>query len=186
MIDNVHDFPILETDRLILRNITTEDANCILKYLSDEEVMTYYGMTPFKSITDALDEISWYDSILTNKSGIRWGITLKHQDRVIGSCGFLNAVPQHFRIEIGYELSKDLWGRGLASEAVEAIIHYGFKELGLQRIEALIEPPNRSSRRLVEKLGFVREGLLRNYEFTNKGFDDLYMYALLKTDIRNH
>ncbi|WP_202623269.1 GNAT family N-acetyltransferase [Alkalibacterium sp. MB6] len=99
----------------------------------------------------------------------------------LSKCG-----AQHFRIEIGYELSKDLWGRGLASEAVEAIIHYGFKELGLQRIEALIEPPNRSSRRLVEKLGFVREGLLRNYEFTNKGFDDLYMYALLKTDIRNH
>ncbi|WP_202623270.1 GNAT family N-acetyltransferase [Alkalibacterium sp. MB6] len=96
MIDNVHDFPILETDRLILRNITTEDANCILKYLSDEEVMTYYGMTPFKSITDALDEISWYHSILTNKSGIRWGITLKHQDRVIGSCGFLNAVHSIF------------------------------------------------------------------------------------------
>lgn len=175
-------FPILETKRLVLRKVTKEDANSILKYLSDKEVMKYYGLEPFKSINDALDEISWYQSLQNNKTGIRWGITLKEQGIVIGSCGFHNKVSEHFRTEIGFELSKEQWGKGIAHEAVEAIISYGYEHMNFQRIEALIEPPNLSSQKLVEKLGFIREGLLRNYEFTSGKFDDLYMYSLLKQD----
>ncbi|WP_042144498.1 GNAT family N-acetyltransferase [Paucisalibacillus sp. EB02] len=175
-------FPVLETKRLILRKVTKADANSMLNYLSDEEVMKYYGLEPFKSIDDALDEISWYQSIQNNKTGIRWGITLKEQGIVIGSCGFHNNISQHFRTEIGFELSKEQWGKGIAFEAVEAIISYGYEHMNFQRIEALIEPPNQSSQKLVEKLGFIREGLLRNYEFTCGKFDDLYMYSLLKQD----
>jgi len=144
--------------------------------------MKYYGLEPFKTINDALDEISWYQSIQNNKTGIRWGITLKEQGAVIGSCGFHNIVSQHFRTEIGFELSKEQWGQGIAGEAIEAIIRYGFEHMKLERIEALIEPPNLSSQKLVEKQGFIREGLLRNYEFTSGKFDDLYMYSLLKQD----
>ncbi|SDN71687.1 GNAT family N-acetyltransferase [Bacillus sp. OK048] len=175
-------FPVIETERLVLRKVTKEDANSILNYLSDVEVMKYYGLEPFKSINDALDEISWYQLIQNNKTGIRWGITLKEQEVVIGSCGFHNNVSQHFRTEIGFELSKEQWGKGIAVEAVEAIISYGFEHMKFQRIEALIEPPNLSSQKLVEKLGFIREGLLRNYEFTCGKFDDLYMYSLLRQD----
>ncbi|MGJ9457382.1 GNAT family N-acetyltransferase [Oceanobacillus sp. CF4.6] len=175
-------FPVLETKRLVLRKITKEDANSVLNYLSDEEVMKYYGLEPFKSINDALDEISWYQSIQKSKTGIRWGITLKEEAVVIGSCGFHNNVSQHFRTEIGFELSKEQWGKGIAAEAVKAIISYGYEHMNFRRIEALIEPPNLSSQKLVEKLGFIREGLLRNYEFTCGKFDDLYMYSLLKQD----
>jgi [ribosomal protein S5]-alanine N-acetyltransferase len=175
-------FPVLETKRLVLRKVTKEDANSILNYLSDEEVMKYYGLEPFTSINDALDEISWYQSIQNNKTGIRWGITLKEQGVVIGSCGFHNIISQHSRTEIGFEMSKEQWGKGIAAEAVEAIISYGFEQMNFQRIEALIEPDNLPSQKLVEKLGFIREGLLRNYEFTCGKFDDLYMYSLLKQD----
>ncbi|CEG25325.1 GNAT family N-acetyltransferase [Bacillus sp. B-jedd] len=182
MIIDTDTFPVLETKRLILRKVTKDDANSILKYLSNEEVMKYYGLEPFKSINDALDEIAWYQSLQNNKTGIRWGITLKEQGDVIGSCGFHNIVSHHFRTEIGFELSEDQWGRGIAAEAVGAIISYGFQQMNFQRIEALIEPPNLSSQKLVEKLGFIREGLLRNYEFTRGKFDDLFMYSLLKQD----
>ena len=182
MPEEVESFPILETNRLVLRKIEKADANSILKYLSDKEVMKYYGLGPFNTINDALNEISWYQSILNEKTGIRWGITLKGKDEVIGSCGFLNMIPQHYRTEIGYELSKNYWGQGIASEALEAVIKYGFQHLKLQRIEALIEPPNTPSQKLAEKKGFIREGLLRNYEFTCGKFDDLYMYSLLKQD----
>lgn len=175
-------FPVIETKRLALRKVTKDDANSILKYLSDFEVMKYYGLEPFKTINDALDEISWHQSIQNNKTGIRWGITLKGQGDVIGSCGFHNLVSQHFRTEIGFELSKERWGQGIASEAIEAIVRYGFENMKLQRIEALIEPTNSSSQKLVEKHGFIREGLLRNYELTGSKFDDLYMYSLLKQD----
>ena len=175
-------FPVLETKRLVLREVTKEDAKSIFKYLSDKEVMKYYGLKPFKSKKDALDEISWYQSLQNKKTGIRWGITLKDQGVVIGSCGFHNIVSQHFRTEIGFELSKDQWGKGIAAEAVEAIISYGFDQMNFQRIEALVEPPNLSSQKLVEKMDFIREGLLRSYEYTCGEFDDLYIYSLLRQD----
>ncbi|MGO1097998.1 GNAT family N-acetyltransferase [Priestia megaterium] len=149
-------FPIIKTKRLILREIVAEDAGNILKYLSDKEVMKHYGLEPFTTVKDASNEIAWYKSILNEKSGIRWGITLKEQDDIIGSCGFLNRVHNHCRAEIGYELSKDYWGNGIA---------------------------NAASQKLIKKNGFIKEGLLRNYEFTCGKFDDLYMYSLLKQDV---
>ena len=175
-------FPILETNRLVLRRIEQSDAMSILTYLSDDEVMKHYGLEPFQSVEDALDEISWYESILDENTGIRWGITLKEENKVIGSCGFLEMVDQHHRSDIGFELSKQHWGKGLASEALEAVVTYGFKEMNLQRIQALIEPPNIPSQKLVEKHGFLKEGLLRKYEYTCGKFDDLYMYSLLKEE----
>ena len=181
----VDKFPIIETDRLVLRQITKDDAADIFTYLSDEKVMQYYGLEPFKSIEEALEEIEWYQSIFDENSGIRWGITLKGHGKVIGSCGFLNKVPQHYRSEIGFELSKDFWGQGIATEALEAVIKYGFEQLDLQRIQALIEPPNISSQKLVERNGFIKEGLLRNYEFTCGKFDDLFMYSLIKQDFES-
>ena len=173
-------FPVLETNRLVLRQIEKDDASSILIYLSDKEVMKYYGLEPFKTIKEALSEISWYRSIRNKRIGIRWGITLKGKNEVIGSCGFFNMVPRHYRTEIGYELHRNYWGQGIASEALEAIVRYGFESMNIQRMEALIEPLNISSQRLAEKQGFLREGLLRSYEFTRDKFDDLYMYALLK------
>jgi [ribosomal protein S5]-alanine N-acetyltransferase len=148
-------FPIIKTKRLILREIVAEDAGNILKYLSDKEVMKHYGLEPFTTVEDASNEIAWYKSILNEKSGIRWGITLEEQDDIIGSCGFLNRVHNHYRAEIGYELSKDYWGNGIA---------------------------NAASQKLIKKNGFIKEGLLRSYEFTCGKFDDLYMYSLLKQD----
>lgn len=181
---SINEFPILETERLILRNITKTDAISIFKYLSDPEVMKYYGLEPFKSVQDALDEISWYESIFNEQTGIRWGISLKDNDKIIGSCGFLNTVSTHRRTDIGFELSKEYWGQGIGSEAIMAIIHYAFEQMNIQRIQALIEPLNIASQKMVEKAGFLQEGLLRKYEYTCGNFDDLYMYGLLKEDYK--
>ena len=178
-----NNFPKIKTNRLILREVTRADAEDMLSYLSDEDVVKHMGLEPFQSIADALDEIEWYQSILKEQTGIRWGITEKDSGKVIGSCGFLNRQAKHFRAEVGFELSKVFWGKGIASEALNAVVRYGFQQFQLERIEALIEPENKSSQKLVEKQGFLREGLLRNYEFTCGKFDDLYMYSLLKDDL---
>lgn len=129
-------FLVLETERLILRQVSEEDASNLLTCLSDVDVMQYYGMGPFQSMNDALDEISWYKSIFEEGTGIRWGISLKGLGEIIGSCGFLNRITQYYRAEIGFELSKDYWGKGIASEAIRSIICYGFEQMDLQRIEA--------------------------------------------------
>ena len=176
-------FPEITTDRLHLRLATPEDAEDMLRYLSDPEVMNHTGMEPFKTTEDVLDEIKWYHSLIKEDSGIRWGVTLKETGKMIGSCGFHNREPRHFRAEIGYELSREHWGKGLAGEALRAVVRYGFDHLRLERVEALIEPDNHPSIRLVEKNGFLREGLLRHYEYGRGRFDDLYMYSILKEDM---
>lgn len=173
-------FPSIETERLVLREVTKDDADSLLAYLSDEQVTRHMGLAPFVSAEDALDEIEWYQSIFDNGTGMRWGITLKGQDRVIGSCGFLNLSQKHHRAEIGFELSREHWGKGIAGEALQAVIAHGFSQLNLNRIEALIEPANSPSQKLVEKTGFLREGLLRDYEYTQGKYDDLYMYSMLE------
>jgi len=174
--------PKLETERLVLREVTREDAEDIFVYLSDQEVMKYFGMEPFQTIEDAYREIDWYQEKMRYKTGIRWGITLKETNRVIGSCGFLNWSSAHYRADIGAELDKQYWSNGIVSEAFQAVLKYGFEEMDLMRVQALIEPPNIASQRLAEKNGFLREGLLRKYEFTCGKFDDLYMYSILKED----
>jgi [ribosomal protein S5]-alanine N-acetyltransferase len=177
------DFPFIETNRLILREVTIEDANDMFTYLSDKEVVKHMGLEPFQTVKEVWDEISWYKSIYEEGTGIRWGITLKDSGQVIGSCGFLNMLTKHFRTEVGYELSKEYWGKGIASEALEAVVKYGFRHFQLERIQALIEPTNLPSQKLVERLGFRSEGLLRHYEFTCGKFDDLYMYSIIKEEI---
>ncbi|MFK3988153.1 GNAT family N-acetyltransferase [Exiguobacterium mexicanum] len=172
----------LSTNRLTLRRVTADDAPQLLAYLSKPEVVRHMGLDPFTSLEDALEEIAWYDSILEEGTGVRWGITLTGQNEVIGSCGFLNVSAKHQRAEIGFELSSDYWGRGIAGEALRAVVRHGFAQLGFHRIEALVEPANTASQQLLERVGFTREGLLRGYEFTRGKYDDLYMYSLLETD----
>jgi [ribosomal protein S5]-alanine N-acetyltransferase len=175
-------FPAIETPRLFLRRVEQEDASDILRYLSDPEVTKFYGMEPFADLEDARSEIGWYERILKEGTGIRWGISLKDSNGLIGSCGFLNMAPGHFRADIGLELDSDYWNQGIGTEAISAVIRFGFERLNLMRIQALIEPANIQSQRLFGKCGFIREGLLRNYEYTCGKFDDLLMFSVINPD----
>lgn len=177
-----NDFPMLETERLVLREVKTTDVDDMLVYLSQPDVVRHMGLEPFQSEEDVLDEIRWYQSIHEDGTGMRWVLTLKQSGKVIGSCGFLNRNPDHKRAEIGFEMSKDYWGKGLASEALKTVVAFGYQYLHLERIEALIEPENIASQKVVERQGFMREGLLRHYEYTCGKFDDLYIYSLLRRE----
>ncbi|WP_113930008.1 GNAT family protein [Bacillus sp. P14.5] len=176
-------FPLIETNRLILREAVPSDAADMLEYLSDSEVVKHMGLSPFQSIEDALGELNWYSAIFREDYGIRWGITIKESGKMVGSCGIHNLVSKHHRAEVGFELSRNYWGAGIASEALSAVIIYSFVHFKLERIEALVEPDNKSSQKLLEAKGFQREGLLRHYEYTCGKFDDLFMYSILKGDL---
>ncbi|OLP64726.1 hypothetical protein BACPU_23160 [Bacillus pumilus] len=101
------------------------------------------------SIDRRNEEVEWYNQIFKDQTGIRWGISLKGDSTIIGSCGFLNLKKQHRRAEIGYELHHDYWRKGIMSEAIAAVLRYGFQEMNLNRIEAIIDPGNTSSVQLV-------------------------------------
>ena len=92
------EFPVLETERLILREVKPEDATSIFHYLSDKEVMKYYGMSPMSDVSEAVEEIDWYRRIFDDGTGIRWGIVIKGTSEVIGSCGFLQYAKHHARV----------------------------------------------------------------------------------------
>ncbi|RST77214.1 N-acetyltransferase [Siminovitchia acidinfaciens] len=175
-------FPEIQTKRLHLKEVRHTDAKDLHEFLSDGEVRKYIGIPPYTKMEETYKEIEWYDKIFNTKTGIRWGIALKDDPTIIGSCGFLNISQSNFRAEIGYELHRSYWRQGIVSEALEAVIKYGFEEMKLNRSEALIEPENVASVKLVERLGFLQEGLLREYEYGAGKFDDLYMYSLLLKD----
>lgn len=175
-------FPQLKTKRLHLREIRLKDDQDLFAVLSDPEVTKYYGMEPLKTKQGAVQEIEWYQKIFREKSGIRWGISLRDTPTLIGTCGFHSWNPQHNRVEVGYELSRAFWGAGIMSEALKKIIQYGFFSCKFNRIQAVVDPRNTASLVVLQKLGFIIEGLLNEYEYVAEAFDDLLMLALLRKD----
>lgn len=175
-------FPEIYTKRLFLRKISSKDAETLFKYWSDPEVTKYLNVTTFKNIEQAFSLIRLLNGLYRKKEGIRWGIVTKKDNEIIGTCGFNNWIKKSSRGEIGYELGRKYWGKGYATEAVREILKYGFKNMNLNRIEAFTVPQASASINLLEKLGFKKEGMLREYGYWNGKYWDENVYSLLKKD----
>lgn len=173
-------FPGLTTDRLRLREMQPGDAEALFAILSDEEAMAFYGHEPHQSLDDTRALIAQVQTHFAQRQGIRWGITRQGDDRLIGSCSLHHFGGGYHHAETGYELHRACWGQGLMAEALGAILTYGFMELGLQRIEAIIDEANARSKGLLLKLGFSYEGRLRQRYYFRGHFEDEYYYGLLK------
>lgn len=175
-------FPVLETKRFILRKLKLSDAQNLFSYFSKEEVMKYYDLETFSSPQQA---VALIESVLfryDSAQQIRWGITLKGKDNVIGTCGFHALEQEHLKVEIGYELHPCYWGNGIMTEVIEKIVEYGFEEMIVNRIEAFYDPLNQASRRVLEKNGFQFEGILRK-RFLKKGeYIDAALSSIIKED----
>ena len=175
-------FPKLNTQHLVLREIRLSDSQAFYEILANPAVTAFYDDDAFTNISQAGDQIQSWTRGYQNQWIIRWGITRKGDDRLIGTCGFYGIHRWHLRASLGYELAQDFWRQGFMTEALSAITGYGFSQMGLNRIDAFIMPANQASIRLLEKLGFQKEGLLKGYErWGSKGFVDLLVYALLRT-----
>jgi ribosomal-protein-alanine N-acetyltransferase len=177
-----HQFPRLETRRLILRQITISDAEDVFRIYSDEEVMRYWGTPPHSTIYQTRLMIAELSSSYEAQEGIRWAITLKETGGFIGSCGHWRLVKRHFRSEIGYELAREYWGQGIMPEALESIIQFGFTQMALHSIEAQIDPNNLRSAHVLEKLRFRREGYLHENYYDGNRFTDTILYSRLCND----
>lgn len=177
-------FPLLETERLLLRQLNKEDSSDLYEYFSKDEVTKYYDLESFIEIRQAEELIHTWNMRYQEKKGIRWGITIKSDDKVIGTCGFHNWSDEHFKAEIGYELTPEFWKQGIMTEALNAILTYGFNVLEFNRIEAFIDPDNQSSRKLLEKVGLMEEGYLKEYFYEKNQFVDAVIFAVLKKGYR--
>jgi [ribosomal protein S5]-alanine N-acetyltransferase len=173
-------FPILETERLLLREIVKEDVQGIFDCFSKSDVTRYYGLDTFTNIEQAIELVELFAKNYKEKRGIRWGIEIKGKKGIIGTIGFNAWSPKHKRAEIGYELHPEYWRKGYATEAVSEVISYGFNELDLTRIGAVVFLENIASNKLLTKLGFQLEGVLRNYMYQNGVPYDTNVYSLVK------
>lgn len=175
-------FPILETERLILREITKEDAEGIFACFSNENVTRYYGQETLESIEEAEKFVDFFSNNYNEKRGIRWGIEKKETKGIIGTIGFNACLPKHKRAEIGYEIHPEQWGKGYASEAVSRVLTYGFDVMNLTRIGAVVFLNNEASNKLLTNIGFQKEGVLKKYMYQNGVAHDTYVYSLLKNN----
>ncbi|MCY9549601.1 GNAT family N-acetyltransferase [Lysinibacillus xylanilyticus] len=178
-------FPNLETDRLILREITHDDAQGIFSCFSNPDVLRYYGQDPLETIEQATGLIKFFAKSFEEKKGIRWGIEVKGEKGLIGSIGFNSWSPKHKRAEIGYEIHPDYWRKGYMSEAIKEILSFGSQTLGLTRIGAVVFIENQASNNLLSNMGFEREGILKNYMYQNGKVYDTFVYGFFpqKQDI---
>ncbi|MCM3783451.1 GNAT family N-acetyltransferase [Neobacillus mesonae] len=175
-------FPVIETDRLLLRAMDHSDAEALFDYFSKDEVTMYYDLESFTQLEQAEGLIQNWNNRYERQEAIRWGITLKSSDLVIGTCGYHNLKKKHLKAEIGYELHPSYWGEGIMNEAVSAILAFGFKQMGFNRIEALVHCENVNSKRFLEKSSFLQEGILREALMKNKTAAAAALYSLLKRE----
>ncbi len=151
---------------------------------TDPEIMKYYGILPYDSLEKSKEHLDWLAKLHREEVGLRWIITYKDEDECIGDVGFYDYEKKHSRAEIGYILGKEHWGKGIMTEAIKAALDYGFNEIKLNRVQALIDPRNEASKRVAEKHGFKYEGTFRDYEYEHGGFIDLNMYSALKSEYK--
>jgi ribosomal-protein-alanine N-acetyltransferase len=154
---NFSPFPILQTERLILRRLSLDDAEEIFFLRSDETVNKYIDRPRATSIEDAYNFINKTNHSIENNELIDWAIAFKNNSRLIGSICLWNIFKEESKAEIGYELLPDFQGKGIAQEAIFTVLDYGFNIMLLNKIEAYTHKENSSSIKLLEKFGFVRD-----------------------------
>lgn len=178
------EFPILETPRLLLRRIYLLDTPSVRHNLCDPQTVQYSDSPELPSLSEVGKIIEIWQELFQLQQGIRWGITRKGEDTVIGSCGFKNWVKKHYRAEIGYEISREYRQQGLMAEALYAVLRFGFEMMALNRIQAKVISNNLPSAKLLSKLGFCEEGVLREYEFHQEQSVELKLFSLLRREFR--
>lgn len=175
---NFDPFPLLETQRLLFRKISMKDAEDIFLLRTNGEAMRYIHRPKLNSIDDAKELINK----MNEPDRIQWGLTLKDDNKIIGSIGYHRIEKEHYRAEIGYMLHPEYWNTGLMSEAIKKIIEFGFKEMNLHSIEAVIDPGNDVSRQVLKKFNFIKEAYFRENFFFEGKFWDFEVYSLLNNN----
>ena len=179
-----HPVPVLQGERVLLRLWRREDAAALFENFSDRQFMRYWSRVVYADVAEVRRYLDLQLAELERFEFYPWAITLRGADKPVGNCTLFSINRDNRRCDLGYGLSPALQGQGLASEAVTLAINFAFNDIGLHRIETDIDPRNEPSWRLVERLGFQREGLLRQRWFVNGEASDSVVHGLLKTDPR--
>ncbi|HXZ28058.1 MAG TPA: GNAT family N-acetyltransferase [Terriglobales bacterium] len=173
---------MLTTRRLRLRRLRPGDAEAVFRYCSDPRVTRYMVFETHRSLAETRRIVRRLEASHRRTGAPHWAITLRGSGKLIGMCGFLPLETKHRRGEFGYWLGRPHWGQGYATEAVGALLAFGFRRLKLNRLQARVVVGNRASARVLQKAGMKLEGTLRQFEQIKGKFPDLHLYSMLQRE----
>lgn len=169
-------FPILESERTILRQFKESDLENVFKGLSHPDVIKYYGIS-FDSLEATKEQLTWFANLEKNGTGIWWAVISKIDGKFLGAGGLNDLSTKNKKAEIGFWLLPESWGKGYMTETMPVIFNYAFNNIGLHRIEGFVEPDNVNCKKALAKLNFNLEGTMRDCEFKNGKFISWEIYA---------
>ena len=174
--------PTLTSPRVVLRWLEQSDVPALVEIFSDRRVMRYWSSAPWADQAEGVEMVESIRRCFAEGSLYQWGVALRSDDTVIGTCTLAHVDARNRRAEIGFALRRDHWGRGYMSEATHTLLQFAFEKLGLNRVEADVDPRNEASIRLLERLGFQREGYLRERWLVDEEINDTVFYGLLRRE----
>lgn len=175
----ISEFPIIKTERLLLRQFEENDLQNVFKGLSNPDVIKYYGIS-FDSLEATKEQMDWFAQLEKSETGIWWAVCSLDNKTFYGAGGLNNLNKEYKKAEIGFWLLTDFWGQGIMTEAMPIIYNYGFNNLGIHRIEGFVDSDNINCKKAMAKLDFQYEGTMRDCEMKNGKFISLDIYAAIK------
>ena len=179
---NADTLPVITTPRLVLRWISADDVDSLYRVFSDPQVMRYWSSPPLANAEAAVELQREIAEGNQNGTMLKWGLALRESNTVIGTTTLFNISLDNGRAEIGYALARAYWGKGFMNEALQALVSHAFEVMELRRLEADVDPRNAASIRTLERLGFQREGFLRERWHVNGEIQDALFYGLLRRE----
>ena len=180
--DLLSHMPELATPRLRLRKLTMRDAGDIYRYSRDPEVARHVLWDAHRSIGESRAYLRYMIRRYRAHEPASWGIEYTANRQIIGTIGFMWIQQDNASAEVGYSLAREYWNRGLMTEALQAVIQYGFDGMNLNRIEAQHETTNPASGAVMRKCHMQKEGTLRSRLFNKGRYVDVDLYAILRRD----
>lgn len=168
----------IETERLHLRPVNKLDVEAIFEIRSNPITMHFIPRPMTKNLEDAMNVINLIEAGIASKTKINWAITLKENThQLIGVVGYVLINPNNHRAEIGYVLNEKFKGKGMMTEAVNAVVDFGFKEFNFHSIEAVINPKNQASINVVTQCGFTKDAYFKDYNFHKEKYEDALIFS---------
>ena len=177
--------PVITTERVVLRWISEDDIDGLFEVFSDPQVMRYWSSVPLPNREAAAELQREIAAGNENNTMFKWGLALRESNSVIGTTTLFNLSLDNGRAEIGYAMARGYWGKGYMNEALRALVSHAFDVMNLRRLEADVDPRNAASIRTLERLGFQREGFLRERWHVNGELQDAIFYGLLRREWEN-
>ena len=179
---NSKTLPIITTPRVVLRWISEDDIDSLYEIFSSPQVMRYWSSAPLPDREAAADLQREIADSNESETMFKWGLALRDSNTIIGTTTLFNLSRDNGRAELGYAMAHAHWGKGYMNEALKALVSHAFEVMELRRLEADVDPRNAASIRTLERLGFQREGFLRERWHVNGEIQDAFFYGLLRRE----